>query len=156
AIAYAFPPYADTSAVVAAKRLRARGRVVDVVYNAMDSIRETDQSIRRISGPFVGREAALRTPSYFANFASMEKFALEGLKVIARWESEGTSYDWLYSRAQFAASHFLAAAYKVTHSSVPWTAEFSDPLSRDVHDLERGTPVTKGEFIKGLTAGLRG
>ena len=47
-IAYAFPPYADASAVVMAKRVRTRGRIADVVANAMDRIRETDPSTLRI------------------------------------------------------------------------------------------------------------
>ncbi len=155
AIAYAFPPYADASAVVTAKRLRARGAVVDVVYNAMDRIRETDGTLRRISGPFVGDEVALHTPSYFSNWESMESFAIEGMKVIRTWEAARGRYDWLYSRAHFAASHYLAVAYKLSNPAVSWRAEFSDPLSRDVLGTERGTPVRDGEFVRSLRDGLR-
>src|SRR5690606_1059000 len=38
--------------------------------------------------------------------------------------------------------------------AVTWTAEFSDPLSRDVHDRERGTPVKDGDFLRGLRSGM--
>lgn len=154
AIAYAFPPYADTSAVVMAKRIRARGEIVDVVYNAMDRIRETDESLRRISGPFVADEAVVRTPSYFADWGSMERFAVEGLKVIQQWEVAKGRYERVYSRAQFAASHILAAAYKLSNPAATWTAEFSDPLSRDIHDQERGTPVTRSGFVRQLRRGM--
>jgi hypothetical protein len=154
AIVYAFPPYADTSAVVSAKRIRERGRVVDVVYNAMDSIRSTDDTLRRISGPFVGDETAVHTPTYFSNWRSMESFAVEGMKVIRSWQADKDSYDWLYSRAHFAASHFLAAAYKLANPTVAWTAEFSDPLSRDIHGTVRGTPIDEHEFIQSLRRGM--
>ena len=155
AIAYAFPPYADASAVVSAKRIRARGAVVDVVYNAMDSIRSTDEQLRRIAGPFVGREAGLRTPSYFTDWGSMEAFVIEGLAVIRRWQQARGPYRTVYSRAHFAASHLLAAAYKLENPAAEWTAEFSDPLSRDIADRERGTPVRGNDFLADTTAALR-
>lgn len=155
AIAYAFPPYADTSAIVSAKRVRARGEVVDVVSNAMDRIRDTDESIRRISGPFVADEAALPTPTYFSDWASMEAFAVEGLRVIDGWEAARGPYHRLYSRAHFAASHLLAAAYKLRRPAVRWSAEFSDPLSRDVQERERGTPVREGALLDELRRGMR-
>jgi glycosyltransferase involved in cell wall biosynthesis len=154
ALAYAFPPYADTSAIVMAKRLRARGEVVDVIQNEMDKIRIVDESLLRISGPFVGRQAALATPTYFSDWTSMEKFAVEGLKVIGNWEAEQARYEWVYSRAQFAASHFLAAAYKLANPGAKWIAEFSDPLSRDIHDKERGTLVKNGPFLESLLNGM--
>lgn len=155
AIAYAFPPYADTSAVVMAKRIRAKGEIVDVVSNAMDSIRKQDTSLRRISGPFVARERAVRTPTYFADFGSMERFATAGLDVIREWQVAGRRYEWIYSRAQFAASHFLAAVFKIANPSTRWIAEFSDPLARDVHGRERGTPIKNGELVATLKRGLR-
>lgn len=155
AIAYAFPPYADTSAVVMAKRIRAKGEIVDVVSNAMDSIRKQDTSLRQISGPFVARERAVRTPTYFADFGSMDRFAAAGLDVIREWQLKGRRYDWIYSRAQFAASHFLAAAFKIANPATRWIAEFSDPLARDVHGRERGTPMKNGELVTTLKRGLR-
>ncbi|MEV0157017.1 glycosyltransferase [Micromonospora sp. NPDC050686] len=154
-IAYAFPPYADTSGVVMGKRVRMMGRTADVIYNAMDRIRPTDESLTRISGPFINRKAALPTPSYFSDFGSMEKFALAGLKQIAEWQdARKVPYPWMYSRAHFAHSHFLAAAYKLANPDVKWTAEFSDPLSRDISDQERGTPIKEGELLDRLRTGL--
>jgi glycosyltransferase involved in cell wall biosynthesis len=154
-VAYAFPPYSDTSAVVMAKRVRARGEVVDVITNAMGRIREVDPSLQRISGPFVAYHEALRTPTYFSDWGSMERFALEGLEVAHRWEAGRGPYPWVYSRAHFAASHFLAAAYKLSRPGVRWIAEFSDPISRDVHDEERGTPIRRGPFLRSVQRGMR-
>jgi hypothetical protein len=155
AIAYAFPPYADSSAVVAAKRIRAEAGVVDVVYNAMDSIRERDYSIRRISAPFVSREVSVATPTYFQAWSSMSAFAIQGMEQIRRLETGREPYESLYSRAHFAASHFLATAYKLANPETPWTAEFSDPLSRDVAGQERGSKIKADPFLNDLRAGMR-
>jgi poly(ribitol-phosphate) beta-N-acetylglucosaminyltransferase len=154
AIAYAFPPYADTSAIVMAKRLRARGEIVDVVQNDMTRIREWDESLQRISGPFVAQRVALETPSYFSDWSSMEKFGVLGLDVIADWQRKKGRYEWVYSRAHFAASHFLAAAYKLANPGARWLAEFSDPLSRDIHDKIRGGVVRRGPFARLLASGM--
>jgi hypothetical protein len=155
AIAFAFPPYADTSAIVTAKRIRANGKVVDVIYNAMDAIRDIDDKARRIAGPFVGHEVALPTPSYFADWGSMERFSNEGLKVIRRWEAAKGPYDWLYSRAHFAASHLLAAVYKLSRPTATWSAEFSDPLSRDIFGQERGRRIEASSFLDGLRKDMK-
>jgi glycosyltransferase involved in cell wall biosynthesis len=154
-IGFAFPPYADTSAVVMAKRVRALGQVVDVVQNSMDRIRAVDPSLRRISGPYVARSASLATPSFFADWGSVEAFAATGMETVDQWRRSGRRYDWVYSRAQFAASHFLAAAVKVSQRSINWIAEFSDPMSRDVQNQERGTPIVRGALISKLVDGLR-
>ncbi|MBM7789833.1 glycosyltransferase family protein [Tenggerimyces flavus] len=152
--AYAFAPYADASGIVMAKRIRTMGRVADVVYNAMDRIRTVDPTTRRIAGPFTADEAVIATPTYFSHWPAMEQFILEGLDQARKWEAEKGPYRWSYSRAHFAASHLLGAAHKLASPSVSWTAEFSDPLSRDMLDEERGTTVEPGPVRELLTAGL--
>lgn len=152
--AYAFVPYADASGIVMAKRIRRMGRVADVVSNAMDRIRTVDPTTRRIAGPYTADEAVLATPTYFSHWPAMERFVLEGLEQVRKWEAEKGPYPWSYSRAHFAASHLLGAAHKLANPSVSWTAEFSDPLSRDMLDEERGTTVEPGPVRELLTAGL--
>lgn len=154
AIAYAFTPYVDTSALVTAKRLRERGEIADVVYNAMDSIREIDVTSMRIAGPFVGRLAAVHTPSYFASWGAMASFVREGRRVVDAWVEESGPYRWVYSRAHFAASHFLAAAHKLEHPGTEWVAEFSDPISRDIAGGERGKPIENDAIRAELVAGV--
>jgi poly(ribitol-phosphate) beta-N-acetylglucosaminyltransferase len=155
-IAYAFPPYGDTSAIVMAKRVREEGVVVDVVSNAMDRIREVDESLRRISGPFTAAHILISSPTYFADWGSMEQFTLQGLEALrAHRDQTQEKYAWIYSRAQFAASHFLAAVYKLDNPEIPWRAEFSDPLSRDVTHAERGNAVVEGALLNRLRDGLR-
>jgi glycosyltransferase involved in cell wall biosynthesis len=154
-ISYCFPPYVDTAAVVAAKRVRQRGEVVDVIFNAMDRLRHTEMSTRRIADPFISREAAIPSPSAFASWASIESFRELGIAQIEAWEEQQGCYRNVYSRAQFAASHFLAADYKLSRPTVRWTAEFSDPLSRDVQGKERGAPAEEGPFLRRLRTGFR-
>jgi hypothetical protein len=154
-VSYCFPPYVDTAAIVAAKRVRERAEIVDVVYNAMDRIRRTDITTRRIAGPFLNDEAVVPSPTAFASWASIDSFREMGMAQILSWEKEKGPYSTLYSRAQFAASHFLAAAYKLHQPTTQWTAEFSDPLSRDVQGLERGDLAKEGPFLQQLSEAFR-
>lgn len=129
---YCFPPYNDTAAIVAAKRVREAGEPADVICNAMDSIRRKDPSLVQVSGALVRRLGALRTPTAFSSWRSISQFALVGLETARRWQAEQGPYEKLYSRAQFAASHFLGARLKGENPEIRWQAEFSDPLSHDV------------------------
>ena len=154
-ISYCFPPYVDTAGVVAAKRVRQRGEVVDVIYNAMGMLRDIEISTRRIADPFISDEAAIASPTAFASWTSIDGFRELGIAQIEAWEEEKGPYQTVYSRAQFAASHFLAADYKLRRPAVRWTAEFSDPLSRDVHGNERGAPTAEGPFLDRLREAFR-
>lgn len=151
---YCFPPYNDTSAVVAAKRVRQTGDPVDVVANAMDAIRRKDDSLTTICGDLVRRYAALPTPSAFSAWKSITQFAEQGYRTAMRWQDEQGHYEKVYSRAQFAASHFLAARFKVANPSVAWTAEFSDPLSHDVLGGERTAPMEPTPLANLLTEAI--
>lgn len=154
AVAYAFPPFADTSAVVAAKRIRQTGRIVDVVSNDLGRVRKTDESLRRIAGPFTAREATVSATAAFANWAGWEAYARDGLKAVRRWTAESGAYHRVYSRAQFAASHLLAALVKLEFPETEWTAEFSDPLSRDIHNVPRPTQIPATPMVTKLRAAL--
>lgn len=151
---YCFPPYNDTSAVVAAKRVRETGDPVDVVANAMDSIRRRDDSLTTICGDLVRRYAALPTASAFSSWKSITQFAEQGHRTAMRWQDEQGAYEKVYSRAQFAASHFLAARFKVANPQVAWTAEFSDPLSHDVLGGERSAPLETSPLATLLTEAI--
>jgi hypothetical protein len=147
AISYCFVPYNDTSAIVMAKRVRARRDLVDVVFNTMDESREVDPSMRRISSPFVENEVAIATPTRWSAWSAIEAFRLEGLRRIVELERSKGPYAKLYSRVMWPASQFLAASYKLHNPAVTWVAEFSDPVSRDVSGAERGTPLQDGPFL---------
>ncbi|MBM7790571.1 glycosyltransferase [Tenggerimyces flavus] len=147
AISYCFVPYNDTSAIVMAKRVRARRDLVDVVFNTMDQTREIDPSMRRISSPFVEDEIPIATPTRWSSWPRIDEFRLEGMRRIEALEAQKGPYAKLYSRVMWPASQFLAASYKLHNPSVTWVAEFSDPVSRDVTGAERGTPIEDGPFL---------
>ncbi|MGJ3510056.1 hypothetical protein [Enemella sp. A6] len=150
---YAFTPYNDTAGIVAAKRVRESGRRVDVIANALDSIRRIDSGLTQIAGEQVDRFVPLRTPSAFSSWPSIFHYTEEGYRVFRRWETDH-SYDKLYSRAQFTASHVLAARIKLARPDLPWVAEFSDPLSHDVLGAVRRAPWGKGLLPDLLAAGV--
>lgn len=128
---YCFPPYREATAVVAAKRVREFGEPVDVVCNAMDAALSRDPSLTSICGDLVRRFAAVPSPTSYSSWSSIRSYVDVGYRTALRWQHEQGSYRRLYSRAQFAASHYLAARYKASHPEVEWVAEFSDPLSVD-------------------------
>ena len=82
AVAYAFTPYSDTSAVVAAKRIRLAGRPVDLIQNAMDEIRGTDPTSDLICAPLLRRRAVLPTRTKFGAWGSIVEFCEAGLTQI--------------------------------------------------------------------------
>ena len=138
---YCFPPYSDTAAVVAAKRVHDRGEPVDVICNAMDSIRQQDPDLVQVCGSLVRRFAAVPSRTAFSSWGSVVDYQQRGLETFLRWESLQGDYESLYSRAQFAASHFLAVAIKAARPGIHWDAEFSDPLSHDVLGQVRTAPA---------------
>ena len=138
---YCFPPYNDTSGVIAAKRVFMANERVDVIAQAMDSRRHRDASLIRIGGTLVDRYVALDTPYGFATWNSVSAYAEAGLRTYRRWKHERGPYAKLYSRAQFAASHILGARIKEASPALPWLAEFSDPLSHDAAGGVRRAPL---------------
>lgn len=142
-VSYCFPPYSDTSAVVAAKRVRERGEPVDVIYNAMDGVCPLDTSLLNLCGDVVQRFAAVPSPTHFSRWADVTAFTQRGMERAVEWEqSRGRPYARLYSRAGYPASHILGAAYAIARPTVAWTAEFSEPLSRDARGRVRWADVT--------------
>lgn len=154
AVAYAFTPYSDTSAVVAAKRIRLAGRPVDLIQNAMDEIRGTDPTSDLICAPLLRRRAVLPTRTKFGAWGSIVEFCEAGLTQIEEWERDGAGYRRLYSRAHFIASHFLAALHKLRHPGVEWEAEFSDTLSRNGVGELRASDVLPGPLLDELRSGI--
>lgn len=130
-IAYAFAPFADTSAIAAAKRVRERGERVDLIQNAMGEIRDRDHTADAIAERLIHRRSILPTPTRFGSWRSIVAFCDAGMETIHTWGRGATPYETMYSRAHFIASHFLAAMYKMRCPSVYWEAEVSDPLSRN-------------------------
>ncbi|MDV3219825.1 hypothetical protein [Intrasporangium sp.] len=166
-IAYAFPPYSDTSATVAAKRVFERGERVDVIQNAMDEMRSVDEHLEDIAGDLVARRSILETTARFSGWQSIEEWCEEGRAQVETWIAEsaaqgelvtGPALPWtsLYSRAHFVASHVLAGLIKLDHPDLHWEVEFSDPCSRDVTGAERYSPAAPGELFDQVRRAVSG
>lgn len=153
-VSYAFPPHVDTSAIVAAKRVRQRGRRVDVIQNAMTT-RPTDQGLRRIAEDLVVRHAAIDSPTYFSAWSGIVRFVELGLEQALAWDREGPGYEQVHSRAHYCASHVLAARLRMLRPRVRWVAEFSDPLSHDVEGQTREQAMPDDALRRVLAEGIR-
>lgn len=153
-VAYAFAPYADTSAVAATKRVAVDGLPVDVISNRMDELRGQDPSLEELVRPLLRRRAVLDTPTRFAGWSSVLSFTRAGQRTLRDWDAEpgGTPYTSVWSRAHFIASHVLAATVVGQRPGLSWRAEISDPLSRTATGGRREGPVPSGELAEELAA----
>lgn len=154
-VSYCFPPYVDTAAIVAAKRVREMARPVDVIQNRMSAQRSTDDGLESIAGPLVRRRYEVPSRTLFSSWSAIVAFTELGLQQALAWDREGEGYQRMYSRAQFAASHILAARTALLRPGLEWTAEFSDPLSHDVTGAVRHSPTTDDALLGKLSTGIR-
>ena len=141
AIAYCFPPYLDTSGLVAARRLRERGVVTDVISNDISKFRALDRESLRVAAEVVDRTEVLDATPSFGHWDSVTEFAQRALETVDRWESEKGHYRSVYSRSMAVASHFAAALVKIRRPDIEWVAEFSDPLKFHPDGRERTSPM---------------
>ena len=130
--AYCFSPFSDTSATVAAKVVADMGRISDVISNDMAKLRHKDLSLNTISDRWIANRYVVTAPVSFSGWDPTVSFARQGVAVAERAAAAGEGYETMYSRALWAASHVAAFLYKRRHPQVRWSAEFSDPLRRDV------------------------
>ncbi len=155
-VVYGFPPYADTSGISAAKRVRQRGEPVDVIQNKMDRLRARDTSLETVVAEHVRRRCAVDSKATFSGWPSIASFCDKGLRTALRWEAEAGSgpYRSMYSRVHFPAPHFLAARYKMVRPQVHWEAEFSDPVWYNSLGKERYSPAAEGELLHSFRGAL--
>lgn len=146
AITYCFTPYADTSGLVAARRLLEREVLTDVISADLSSIRTTDRESRLVAAPYVDRLHTTGGPASFGNWAAIAAFVEETSATVDAWQAEKGAYRSLYSRAQAVASHFAAAAVKLANPGLPWCAEMSDPLMVDINAVPRPELIAPGTW----------
>jgi glycosyltransferase involved in cell wall biosynthesis len=137
AVCYAFPPAQDTSGIVAAKRLRERGVVTDVISKDLSRLRNIDPGAHTVTGDVLGRTHVVPGPASFTGWRTVPEFAAEAWRTVEAWERLQGPYRTVYSRAMAVASHFAAALVKVRRPAILWTAEFSDPLKINAEGVER-------------------
>ena len=153
ATCYSFLPNNNTAAIVAGRRVRARGLCVDVVSQSMEG--SLDQSAKQaIVAPYVGNayRHARQTKGTWPPIAA---YAKAGLEQIAEWQAVQGPYRSVYSRAWQPGSHVLAALHKVRDRECRWLAEFSDPLSTTVHGQPRLPTRPTDPWTTELDAGVR-
>jgi hypothetical protein len=156
AFLYLFPPYQDTSALVAARRLRARGLVTDVVSQQTDDLHSLDPSGSRVATEYVGRHELLPGKAAVNRWKSARAYAESAVAVAEGWQHEqGRPYRTLYSRAMAPASHYAAALMKLRHPEIRWTAEFSDPMHRNPYGEYRDGSIDDDDLRATLLAGVK-
>lgn len=137
AVLYCFTPFLDTSALVAARRLRARGVITDVIAQDLDSIRERDPASVQIAHEFLDDLEILPGNASFAAWEPTRRFVTATLEAVGTMQAEKGPYRTLYSRAMAPQSHLAAALVKLANPEIEWTAEFSDPLLMNAYGEER-------------------
>ena len=138
AFSYCFLPYADTSAVIAAKAIAERERVVDVVSASMGDKRSKDLSLRFLCSRWLDKTVEINVPPSFADWKLNVDFAKKAVaEARSLQKAKGVPYETLYSRALWMGSHIAGALFKIEYPETIWTAEFSDPLRFDVEGKPR-------------------
>ena len=150
AIAYAFPPYLDTSGFVTARRFALEGRPYDVVTQAMDAHRPIDERSMLLAAEELGRHMVVPGRAAFGSWVTIEKFCRRGMELIEAREREAGQYERIYTRSMWAASTVLGAWYKALHPEVPWIAELSDPLTQRPNGERRPNPFPPNDILDAI------
>lgn len=144
---YCFPPDADTSSNVTAKRIMNADKVVDVISNDMHTVRDQDERFYSITQRWVRKHIVLTTPTSFANWQAIVDWATTAVETANQSDQE---YKTVYSRALWIASHVAGFLYKQEHPEVRWVAEFSDPLTKGADGQLRFGPLGNDEIARSL------
>lgn len=155
AILYAAPPFLDTGGFVSARRLASRGEAYDAVVQDMGRHRPRDERSVALTARDLGRQMVARGPVSAGAWPGIEQYCRIGLADIDAAEREKGEYCSVYSRSMWVAPTVLAAWYKARHPTVPWTAEFSDPLSLRTNGLRRPDPLPDDPIIAEIAAAVR-
>ena len=150
---YCFPPYSDTAAVVAAKRVHDRGEPVDVICNAMDSIRQQDPDLVQVCGSLVRRFAAVPSRTAFSSWGSVVDYQQRGLVAFVESEQphQATCWQRFLPTGPLAFLPFAddGDSGRDGHtSSIVWTLPDAE--------AERLLHVDDGAFLRELEAAFAG
>jgi len=155
AILYIALPYADTSALVAARRIRRAEVLRDVLSSDMSSTFGKDESAQAIWHEFVDDHAETATRPCSAWWPGILDYCRKGMRQIEEWEAEKGRYRSVYSRVMWPSAHVLAAWYKIRNPETHWVAEFSDPLLHGIHgQVREGSGQMPEEFRDELSEAI--
>ena len=155
AVLYASAPYADTSALVSARRIRSRAVVVDVVSHSLEGKRGIDPSADRVAGEYLARRHEVAGPPGDFDWEAIGRFCEEGLRAVDAWVEEAGAYRTVYSRTMWPASHVLAALVATRWPGTRWIAEFSDPQQWNPYGTRREPAAEDDALWQELAAALR-
>lgn len=154
AVLYAFLPYADTSALVASRRIRERGVPVDVLACRLGATRKLDAANWGLAAELVVRHTEVpATPTALA-WPGLVDFCERGLAEIESWIAEQGPYRSVYSRAMQPGSHLLAALVKLRYPETHWLAEFSDPMLWNPYGEQRPNAADDDALWRTLAAAV--
>ncbi|SNT13855.1 hypothetical protein SAMN06309944_2218 [Micrococcales bacterium KH10] len=152
-VSYLYPPTAETSAYVVAKRIRNWGIPVDVISSTGDTGREPDKAAGQIAGDLARRVIQVPGGRHDLNdWSIIEDFSTGGLAAFEQLQSDGRTYRELYSRSMMPGSHILAASIKQRHPDLHWIAEFSDPVRFNTRGEHRQAPLPYSAITAPLIA----
>lgn len=138
-ISYCHPPFVDTSAVVAAKRVFEFNQLCDVMCADMSSVRNVNPELIKIDEHLVRDSFVISTPITFGGWKGVDDFCTS----VDALTSKNEKYKKVYSRSFWPASHFAALEYKRKNPTVHWIAEFSDPVIFDIEGHPRKSDISK-------------
>ncbi len=150
---YTFTPWNTTSGLVAARRIRERGIVTDVICQDLDSVRERDESSRQIAEPFIDSIHVVPGRGHYREWWAVRAYSHGVFEALPALEAT-KKYERVYSRVGWAASHFVAAQYKARNPQVEWLAEFSDPLFRTMEGEPRPELMDDDEIVAELRTAI--
>lgn len=156
-ISYCFPPYADSSGNVMAKRVREHGEVVDVIQSDMGEVRDVNKHLDIITEGLIEDKIVIDSDSgdVFGNWDLIYDFCKKGLKKIDENVQRKGEYKEIYSRALLPASHFLAFEAKIRYPNTKWIAEFSDPVLYDDKGDLRYSKINDQKFLNKVNTLLK-
>lgn len=148
-ISYTFSPTNITTSNSVVKRILTEKKNVDVIYGSLNELTK-DYSLEKIVDQFLIHKIEIET-DFSSSWENMKNFVTKGMEELNKLPV----YEKIYSRANFAHSHFLALEYKLAHPETYWRAEFSDPLIYVFGRDKVSPPIEDEEYVSRINEHLK-
>lgn len=148
-ISYTFSPTNITTSNSVVKRILTEKKNVDVIYGSLNELTK-DYSLEKIVDQFLIHKIEIET-DFSSSWENIKNFVTKGMEELNKLPV----YEKIYSRANFAHSHFLALEYKLAHPETYWRAEFSDPLIYVFGRDKVSPPIEDEEYVSRINKHLK-
>ncbi|WP_406535714.1 hypothetical protein [Methanobrevibacter sp.] len=148
-ISFKFPPDNDVSGIVVAKRIITDNSKVDVLLNHVDNDFLDFVNLDN----FINERFEVSVDAKRDSVDCIFDFINQGMDIIDKKD-----YKEIYSRSWYMSNHYLALEYKFSHPDVFWTAEFSDPVLRNMQGRiknYKSAVLDNQEYIDRLNQNIR-